>query len=133
MQRQVVSPTVDVPQIRFIARVSGHSCCATETGTQFSTVAVMAAMKGFFQAIFRAPPGRLELSASFLEPSMVKSSLPSRAPLHNSSDSVDIDIVPSWSRLKKKQQQQQQHSVANVVGIAASCLCVLGAGASQDP
>ena len=30
--------------------------------------------------IFRAPPGRLELSAIFSEPSMVNSSLPSRAP-----------------------------------------------------
>ena len=49
-----------VPQIPFIARVSGHSCCATETGTQLLAVAVMAAMKGFwevFQAIFRAPSG----------------------------------------------------------------------------
>ena len=32
---------------------------------------------------------------------MVKSSSPSRAPLHNSSDFVDINTVPSWSRLKQ--------------------------------
>ena len=55
-----------------------------------------AAMKGFFGlfrpffALFRVVP---ELSASFLEPSMVKSSSPSRAPLHNYT-------VPQWPRLK---------------------------------
>ena len=38
---------LEVPQIQFIAGVSGHSCCATETGTQLSAVAVMRAMKGF--------------------------------------------------------------------------------------
>ena len=39
--------TVKVPQIQFIAGIFGHSCCATETGTQLSAVAVVAAMKGF--------------------------------------------------------------------------------------
>ena len=39
--------TVKVPQVQFIAGVRGHSCCATETGTQLSAVAVMAAMKVF--------------------------------------------------------------------------------------
>ena len=44
------------------------------------------------------------IERQFLSPPMVKSSLPLIAPLHNSSDFVDIDIVPSWSR-----QKQQQH------------------------
>ena len=39
--------TVKVPQIKLIAGVFGHSCCATEMGTQLSAVAVMSAMKGF--------------------------------------------------------------------------------------
>ena len=40
---------------------------------------------------------------------MAKRSLPSRAPLHNSYDVVDIDIVPSWS-LQKQQPQPQPHN-----------------------
>ena len=63
--------TVKVPQIRFIAGVRGHSCCATETGTQLSAVAVMAAMKVFFfrpfSAIFRAPPGCPGVERQFSE------------------------------------------------------------------
>ena len=50
-----VSPTVEVPQIQFIAGVSGHSCCITETGTQLPAVAGVAAVKGFlafFSAFF---------------------------------------------------------------------------------
>ena len=67
--------------------------------------------EGFFWRywrIFRAPPVCPGVERQFLEPSTAKSSLPSRAPLHNSWDVVDIDIVPSWSF----QKQQQQHSVA---------------------
>ena len=54
-----VSSTVEVPQIQFTARVRGHSCCATETGTQLPAVVGMAAVKGFsgFYRIFRALPG----------------------------------------------------------------------------
>ena len=53
---------------------------------------------------------------------MVKSSLPSTAPLHNSSDFVDIDTAPSWSRLKQQQQQQQQqHSVAILAQVGTVC------------
>ena len=62
------SSTVEVPQIPFIARVSGHSCCATETGTQLSAVAVMAAMKvflSFFRPFFALLQIVPELSASF--------------------------------------------------------------------
>ena len=47
VQRQGSLRTGKVPQIQFIAGVRGRSCCATETGTQFSAVAVVAAMKGF--------------------------------------------------------------------------------------
>ena len=46
-------------------------------------LAVMAAVKGLFDAfcvIFRAPPVVPELSASFFEPSTMKSSSSSRAP-----------------------------------------------------
>ena len=46
----------------------------------------MAAVKGLFDAfcvIFRAPPGCPGVEGQFLEPSMVKSSSPSRAPLAN--------------------------------------------------
>ena len=66
-----VMSTVKVPQIQFIAGVRGHSYCATETGTMFSAVAVMAAMKGFlglfipFFALLQVAP---ELSASFRSP-----------------------------------------------------------------
>ena len=101
MQRQVgVSPTVEVPQIQFIAGVSGHSCCATETGTQLSAgYSGDEWFFGLFHVIFRAPPVRLELSARFRRRVLCHR----WAPLHNSSDSVDIDIVPSWSRLKQQQ------------------------------
>ena len=43
----VLLRTVKVLQIQFIAGVCGHSCCATETGTQLSAVTVMSAMKVF--------------------------------------------------------------------------------------
>ena len=75
-QRRWVA-TVQVPQIQFIAGVSGHSCLL-ETGTG---MAAMNGFFGFFQAIFCAPPDCLELSASFGvgEPSMMKSCSSSRA------------------------------------------------------
>ena len=40
--------TVKVPQIQFIAGISGHSCCTTETGAMLPVVAVMAAMMVFY-------------------------------------------------------------------------------------
>ena len=45
--------------------VLGLSGCATETGTHSAKCAPMGGFFRPFQAIFRAPPGRLELSASF--------------------------------------------------------------------
>ena len=68
-------------------RYGGHS---SSQQRQVLGLAVMAAMKGsgrgFFggiDAFFRAPPVVPELSASFLEPSMTKSSSLSNPPLHN--------------------------------------------------
>ena len=76
---------LEVPQTQFIARVRGHSSCATETVPMLSAVLVMAAMKGIFCLVgpfFALLRVVLELSDSF-EPSMMKSSSSSRAPLHN--------------------------------------------------
>ena len=59
--------TVAVTQIQVIARVRGQSSCATENGTRFFAVAVLAALEGFFSAvdaIFRAPPVVPDLSIS---------------------------------------------------------------------
>ena len=67
---------LEVPQTQFIARVGGHSSAHSDG---------YGGDEGFFLpflVIFRAPPGRLELS-QFSEPSMTKSSLLSSAPLHN--------------------------------------------------
>ena len=72
--------TEEVPQIQFIAGVRGQSSCATENGTRLSEVVVMAEMKVFFGLAPRCPG----VERQFLEPSMAKISLPSRAPLHNS-------------------------------------------------
>ena len=66
---------VDVPVVHVCWRSSSRS----SPYGGYGGVRVFAVKYG----IFRAPPGRLELSASFSEPLMVKSSLPSRAPLHN--------------------------------------------------
>ena len=38
---------MEVPQIPFIAGDSGHSSCATQTGTTFPAALLMAAMMGF--------------------------------------------------------------------------------------
>ena len=55
--------TVKVPQIQFIAGVCGHSSSQQRREG-------VAAVKFFvfFSAIFRAPPGRVELCASFQSP-----------------------------------------------------------------
>ena len=71
-------PTAKVPQIQFVAPFEDS------TGLPFR--AVMAAMKGDLTIfpISRAPLGCPGVERQFLEPSMAKSSLSSRAPLHNS-------------------------------------------------
>ena len=74
---------VKVPQIQFIASLCGHSCCATQTGATLPAFPFMASMNGFFSMIFRifgALQGYPGVDRQFSEPSMAKSSLPSRAP-----------------------------------------------------
>ena len=74
---------LEVPQFLFIARAVGHSVMQQ---SMVLDLAVMAAVKGLFDAfsvIFRAPLGRPGVERQFLEPSMVKSSSPSRAPFAN--------------------------------------------------
>ena len=68
---------------------------------------------GPFSVIFRAPPDCPGVERQFSEPSMAKSSSSLRAPVHNSLDSVDINIVSSWSRLKQPQQPQQHTTTHN--------------------
>ena len=60
MQRRSVSRTVEVPQIQFIAGVSGHSC-SQQRWIRF--LRGYGGGEGFFSAV-----GRLELSASFRSP-----------------------------------------------------------------
>ena len=89
MQRQVgVSRTVEVPQIHFLVPFEDIPV-VQQRRVQLSPVGLpfMVAKRfdGFFGllAIFRAPPGCPGVERQFSEPSMVKSSLPSRALAQN--------------------------------------------------
>ena len=71
--------TVEVPQFSVHRRSQWTFQFATETGTQLSAMVVMAAMKGFLGHFSRS--SRLSgVERQFSEPSMAKSSLPSRVP-----------------------------------------------------
>ena len=76
-----VSPTVEVPQFQLSLESVDIPVVQQRLVRSFA-VAVMAAMKVFcrFFRIFRAPPGCPGVERQFLETSMAKSSLPSRAP-----------------------------------------------------
>ena len=107
------------------------SCCATETGPQLPAVLGMAAVKGFFGgfstffALLRIVP---ELSASFWSPRWRNRGLPCTI----IQDSVDMNTVPQWPRLKQQQeqeqeqeqqqqqQQQQQRIISNVLVVGQS-------------
>ena len=105
-QRQVgVSPTVKVPQIQFIVPsedmpvVQQRRVQRSAPGLPF--VADMAAMKGF---LFSRSSRLFGVERQFSEPSMVKSSLPSGAPLPIScSELVDINTLSEGSRRKQQQ------------------------------
>ena len=75
MQRRGVSRTVKVPQIEFIAPFEDIPVAQQRRVRTVQTVQLF--MQGYggdegvswpFEAIFRPPPGRLELSASFWSP-----------------------------------------------------------------
>ena len=59
--------------------------------------------------IFRAPPGCPGVERQFSEPSMVKSSLPSRAPAQLISVTSGYTLVDFLSSCQKQQQQQAVH------------------------
>ena len=60
--------TVEVHQIQFIAGVSGHYSSQQRRALFQWGMAAMRGFWAFFDTIFRAPPGCLELSASFWSP-----------------------------------------------------------------
>ena len=73
---------VEVLQIQFISGSQWTFQFATERGTRLSAVVVMAAMNGFspFLGHFSRSSRLSGVERQFSEPSMAKSSLPSRAP-----------------------------------------------------
>ena len=108
MQRQAwVSPTVEAPQIQLSPELVDISSCATEKGTRFTAVLVMAAVKGFwalfsaFFALLRVVP---ELSASFRSPRREEFFVVMAPAPISRSEFVDINTLSEGSR----QQQQQQ-------------------------
>ena len=75
------SSTVEVPQIPFVARVSGHSV-VQQRRARLPTVLVMTAMSVFWRILhhFSRSSGYPGVERQFFEPSTMKSSSSSRAP-----------------------------------------------------
>ena len=81
MQRRLVA-TLEVPQIQFIAGVSGHSSSQQRWALGFQQWRLWLRSRGFSAFLGQCSrSSRLSgVERQFLEPLMVKSSLPSRAP-----------------------------------------------------